>query len=377
MIVLKETQAKVLAALQAVCGIVERRHTLPVLANVLIRKTGSTIALTTSDLDIEVGHHVELGGDAGDFATTVSARKLVDILRAMPADQVVTLTAEPGRLRLHGGRSRFMLHTLPAEQFPLVARTTDATDATTTLRLPQAVLKSLVDQVAFAMAAHDIRYFLNGVLFATDGRRIRLVATDGNRLALAEAALDAELPTQQAIVPRKAVHELQRHLREREANGEEASPVEIRLAPAQARFDLNGISFVTKLIEARFPDFERTIPKANPHAITLGRAALLDSLQRASLMTSDKFRGIRLSVAPGAMRIASSNAEREEADEDLDIDYAGPPIEIGFNVTYLTEALAETDAEMVTMALRDAASAVLFTFAQRSGFQYVVSPMRL
>ncbi|WP_457337509.1 DNA polymerase III subunit beta [Rhizobacter sp. P5_C2] len=370
MIVLKETQAKLLAALQAVCGIVERRHTLPILANVLIRKTGSSIAFTTSDLDIEVGHQAELGGDAGDFATTVSARKLVDILKAMPPDQVVTLTAEPGRLRLQGGRSRFMLHTLPAEQFPLVARAPHAT----TLQLPQGVLKSLVDQVSFAMATHDIRYFLNGMLFATDGRRVRLVATDGNRLALAEASVDADLPTQQVIVPRKAVHELQRHLRE--GRDDEAS-VEIRLAPAQASFELNGIGFVTKLIEGRFPDFERAIPKANPHAVTLGRAALLECLQRASLMTSDKFRGIRLSFAPGALRIVSSNAEREEADEDLDIDYGGVPLEIGFNVTYLTEVLGETDAEMVTMALQDAGSAVLFTFPQRSGFKYVVSPMRL
>jgi DNA polymerase-3 subunit beta len=370
MIVLKDTQAKLLSALQAVCGIVERRHTLPVLANVLIRKSGPSIALTTSDLDIEVGHQVELGGDAGEFATTVSARKLIDILKAMPPDQLVTLTAEPGRLRLQGGRSRFTLHTLPAEQFPLVARAPHAT----TLRLPQHVLKSLVDQVSFAMAAHDIRYFLNGVLFNTDGRRVRLVATDGNRLALAEATVDAELPAQQVILPRKAVHELQRHLRE---GSDDAASVEIRLAPAQASFELNGISFITKLIEGRYPDFDRAIPKTNPHAVTLGRAALLGCLQRASLMTSDKFRGIRLSLAPGALRIVSSNAEREEADEDIDVDYGGAPLEIGFNVTYLTEVLGETDAEMVTMALQDAASAVLFTFSERHDFKYVVSPMRL
>jgi DNA polymerase-3 subunit beta len=370
MIVLKDTQAKLLGALQAVCGIVERRHTLPVLANVLIRKSGPSIALTTSDLDIEVGHQVELGGDAGEFATTVSARKLIDILKAMPPDQLVTLTAEPGRLRLQGGRSRFTLHTLPAEQFPLVARAPHAT----ALRLPQHVLKSLVDQVSFAMAAHDIRYFLNGVLFNTDGRRVRLVATDGNRLALAEATVDAELPAQQVILPRKAVHELQRHLRE---GSDDAASVEIRLAPAQASFELNGISFITKLIEGRYPDFDRAIPKTNPHAVTLGRAALLGCLQRASLMTSDKFRGIRLSLAPGALRIVSSNAEREEADEDIDVDYGGAPLEIGLNVTYLTEVLGETDAEMVTMALQDAASAVLFTFPERSDFKYVVSPMRL
>ena len=371
MIVLKDTQAKLLGALQAVCGIVERRHTLPVLANVLIRKSGPSIALTTSDLDIEVGHQVELGGDAGEFATTVSARKLIDILKAMPPDQLVTLTAEPGRLRLQGGRSRFTLHTLPAEQFPLVARAPHAT----TLRLPQGVLKSLVDQVSFAMAAHDIRYFLNGVLFNTDGRLVRLVATDGNRLALAEATVDTELPAQQVILPRKAVHELQRHLLDDQGDG--SAGVEIRLAPAQASFELNGISFITKLIEGRYPDFNRAIPKANPHAVTLGRAALLECLQRASLMTSDKFRGIRLSLAPGALRIVSSNAEREEADEDIDVDYGGAPLEIGFNVTYLTEVLGETDAEMVTMALQDAASAVLFTFPERSDFKYVVSPMRL
>ena len=371
MIVLKDTQAKLLGALQAVCGIVERRHTLPVLANVLIRKSGPSIALTTSDLDIEVGHQVELGGDAGEFATTVSARKLIDILKAMPPDQLVTLTAEPGRLRLQGGRSRFTLHTLPAEQFPLVARAPHAT----TLRLPQHVLKSLVDQVSFAMAAHDIRYFLNGVLFNTDGRLVRLVATDGNRLALAEATVDTELPAQQVILPRKAVHELQRHLLDDQGDG--SASVEIRLAPAQASFELNGISFITKLIEGRYPDFNRAIPKANPHAVTLGRAALLECLQRASLMTSDKFRGIRLSLAPGALRIVSSNAEREEADEDIDVDYGGAPLEIGFNVTYLTEVLGETDAEMVTMALQDAASAVLFTFPERSDFKYVVSPMRL
>lgn len=369
MIVLKAPQSRLLGALQAVCGIVERRHTLPVLANVLIRKRGPSIALTTSDLDIEVGHQVELGGDDGEFATTVSARKLIDILKAMPPDQLVTLTAEPGRLRLLGGRSRFTLHTLPAEQFPLVARAPHAT----TLHLPQRVLKSLVDQVGFAMAAHDIRYFLNGVLFDTDGRRVRLVATDGNRLALAEATVDAELPARQVILPRKAVHELQRHLLE----GDDGAGVEIRLAPAQASFELNGISFITKLIEGRYPDFDRAIPKANPHAVTLGRAALLECLQRASLMTSDKFRGIRLSLAPGALRIVSSNAEREEADEDLDVDYAGAPLEIGFNVTYLTEVLGETDAEMVTMALQDPASAVLFTFPERSDFKYVVSPMRL
>jgi len=373
MIVLRATQAEVLGALQAVCGVVERRHTVPILANVLVRKSGRQVELTASDLDIQVRHRLELAGDDADFSTTVNARKLIDILRAMPADQVVTLTADADKLKLQGGRSRFMLHTLPAQGFPLVA---EAPDTGPSLRLAQSVLKGLIEQVGFAMAVQDFRYFLNGMLFVADGKRLRLVATDGNRMALAEAVVDVELPRQQVILPRKAVHELQRHLRDAPA-AEGESQVDIRFAAAQARFALNGVTFITKLIEGQFPDFERYIPKNNHHAVTLGRAPLLASLQRASILTSDKFRGIRVHVAPGTLRIASSNAEREEADEDLEIDYGGDSIEIGFNVTYLLDVLSNADADMVRMELQDAGSSVLFTFPDRAGFKYVVSPMRL
>ena len=378
MIVLKASQEKVLSALQAVAGIVERRHTLPILANVLIRKTGGQIELTTSDLEIQVRTRAELGGDTGDFATTVGARKLTDILRAMPADLLVTLTANANRVTLQGGRSRFTLQTMPAGDFPLVA---EAVDLGPAFSVPQSVLKGLIEQVEFAMAVQDIRYFLNGVLFMAEGKSLRLVATDGNRLALAESAVDTEMPRQQVILPRKAVHELQRHLREHGARSDDAAAaepwVEMRFSAAQARFSLNGIEFVTKLVEGRFPDFNRVIPKSNHHAVTLGRVPFLASLLRASILTSERFRGIRVSVAPGALRIVSSNAEHEEADEDLEIDYRGDRIEIGFNVTYLLDVLSKTDVDMVKMELQDASSSVLFTFPDRTGFKYVVSPMRL
>ena len=371
MIVLKDTQAKLLGALQAVCGIVERRHTLPVLANVLIRKSGPSIALTTSDLDIEVGHQVELGGDAGEFATTVSARKLIDILKAMPPDQIVTLTAEPGRLRLQGGRSRFTLHTLPAEQFPLVARAPHAT----TLRLPQHVLKSLVDQVSFAMAAHDIRYFLNGVLFVPDAGTLTLVATDGNRLALARAAVPGQDARHEQILPRKTLGELQRLLRDEAATD---APVMLRVGAAQARFEIDGIEFVSKLIEGRFPDWRRVIPVGHRLRVALGRAPLLAGLQRAAILTSERFRGARLTLAPGLLRIAASNAEHEEAVEEIDIDHAGEGLEIGLNIGYVTEMLAQTHAQRVQLELDSPTSSVLFGFPdERPGFQYVVSPMRL
>jgi DNA polymerase-3 subunit beta len=373
MIVLKTTQEKFLAAVQLVIGIVERRHTLPILANLLIRKTGGQVELTTTDLELQLRTAAELGGDGGNFATTVNARKLADILRAMPADQTVTLTASKSRLTLQSGRSRFTLQTLPAEEFPLVRPAADFGPA---FALPQTVLRALIERVAFAMAVQDIRYFLNGVLFIADGHSLTLVATDGNRLALARAEVERALPRLEVILPRKTALELLRLLKDANAGSDDAS-VEVRFAAAQATFAFNGIEFVSKLIEGRFPDYQRVIPTGNRHVVTLGRARLLASLQRAAILTSERFRGIRLQVMPGALRIASSNAAQEEADEGLDIDYGGATIEIGLNVGYVSDVLANSHAEMVTMALNDAHSSVLFSFPGQAGFEYVVSPMRL
>ena len=368
MIVLKAAQEKVLAALQAVSGIVERRHTLPILANVLIRKTGAQIEFTTSDLEIQVRTTAELDGDAASFATTVGARKLIDILRALPADQVVTLSSAQNKLTLQGGKSRFTLQTLPADDFPLVQ---EAADFGPAFGVPQKVLKGLVNQVHFAMAVHDIRYYLNGILFIAEGRCLTLVATDGHRLALAQATLEADIPKQEVILPRKTVLELQRLLADDEA------PIEMRFAGNQAKFAFSGMEFVTKLVEGKFPDYNRVIPKNHKNHVTLGRAPLLASLQRAAILTSEKFKGVRLNIEPGALRIASSNAEQEEAKEELEIDYGGDAIEIGFNVTYLMDALSNMSQEMVTLSLQDASSSALFTVPEQSGFKYVVMPMRI
>jgi len=210
MIVLKATQDKLLSVLQSVSGIVERRHTLPVLANVLIRKTGHAVQLTTSDLEIQIRTTAEMDGDPGDFTTTVGARKLIDILRTMPADQTVSLESSQAKLILKGGKSKFTLQTLPAEDFPLVQ---EAASFGPVFSVPQKTLKQLLGQVSFAMAVHDIRYYLNGILFVAEGNRLSLVATDGHRLAFTAATLDVEVPTkQEVILPRKTVLELQRLL---------------------------------------------------------------------------------------------------------------------------------------------------------------------
>ncbi len=368
MIVLKATQEKVLGALQAVAGIVERRHTLPILANVLIRKSGSQVELTTSDLEIQVRTTAELDGDSGNFATTVGARKLIDILRSMPADQTVSLSASQNKLTLQGGKSRFTLQTLPADDFPLVQ---EAADFGPMFSVPQKTLKALINQVHFAMAVHDIRYYLNGILFVAEGKSLTLVATDGHRLALAQATLDVEIPKQEVILPRKTVLELQRLLRD------EDTAIEMRFAGNQAKFVFSGMEFVTKLVEGKFPDYNRVIPKNHKNHITMGRAPLLASLQRAAILTSEKFKGVRVNIEPGTLRIASSNAEQEEAKEELEIDYSGDSIEIGFNVTYLMDALSNIGAEMIKLELQDTNSSVLITVPEQAGFKYVVMPMRI
>ena len=368
MIVLKTAQEKILGALQLVAGIVERRHTLPVLANVLIRKTEGQLELTTSDLEIQVRTTAELGGDAGSFATTVGARKLIDILRSMPAEQIVSLSANQSKLTLQGGKSRFTLQTLPAEDFPLVQ---EAADFGPSFSVPQNTLKALINQVHFAMAVHDIRYYLNGILFVAEGTSLTLVATDGHRLALAQATLNQAIPKQEVILPRKTVLELQRLLKD------EDSPIEMRFAGNQARFAFSGLEFVTKLVEGKFPDYNRVIPKNHKNHLMVGRQPLLASLQRAAILTSEKFKGVRVNIEPGSLRIASSNAEQEEAKEELEVYYDGDEIEIGFNVTYLMDVLANTQVEMVKLELQDTNSSALFTVPELPGFKYVVMPMRI
>ncbi|HNG82889.1 MAG TPA: DNA polymerase III subunit beta, partial [Burkholderiaceae bacterium] len=248
--------------------------------------------------------------------------------------------------------------------------------------------------VHFAMAVHDIRYYLNGILFVAEGRTLTLVATDGHRLALAQATLDVEMPKQEVILPRKTVLELQRLLKsddkaakadksaaKAEGDGEATAPeearIEMRFADNQAKFSFGGLEFVTKLVEGKFPDYNRVIPKNHRNHVTLGRAPLLASLQRAAILTSEKFKGVRINFEPGTLRIAASNAEQEEAKEELEIDYGGDSIEIGFNVTYLIDVLSNASAEMVMLSLQDANSSALVTIPEQSGFKYVVMPMRI
>ncbi|MFO1253644.1 MAG: DNA polymerase III subunit beta [Inhella sp.] len=373
MIVLKGPQDQLLAALQSVAGIVERRHTLPILANILLKREGDEVEFISSDLEIQIRTRAPFAGDAEPFATTVGARKLIDILKSLPADQICSLSSSQNKLTLQAGKSRFTLQTLPAEDFPLVQ---EAPDFGPAFAVPQATLKALINQVHFAMAVHDIRFYLNGILFVAEGKTLTLVATDGHRLALAQAELEIEMPKQEVILPRKTVLELQRLLKDA-GKGDEQAAIEMRFSSNQARFAFSGMEFVTKLVEGKFPDYNRVIPKGHRHHLVLGRQPLLAALQRAAILTSEKFKAVRLSFADNLLTIAASNAEQEEAKEEIEIDYGGDPIETGFNVTYLTDVLANMPQEMVGLDLHDSASSALFSIPERTDFKYVVMPMRI
>lgn len=365
--IIKADRDAILKPLSIVSGIVERRHTLPILANILIRKQGTAVSFLGTDSEIQIQTTAELGHGNESVATTLSARKLLDILRALPAGEV-TLSSASKKMTVQAGKSRFQLQTLAAEDFPTVAV---AAEWFTSFSLPQKQLKHLFDMVHFAMAQQDIRYYLNGLLFAVEDTTVRTVTTDGHRLAFCSTVADKPLGKLDAIIPRKTVIELQRLLTDAD------DPVAIDIASNQLRLRFGSVELVSKLIEGKFPDYQRVIPTTYSRMVTVGREQLTGSLTRAAILASDKFRGVRFTLAPSSLKVQSSNAEQEEASDDLDVDYAGDTIEIGFNVSYLLDCLNNLKSDTVQLHFGDANSSALLTVPGDPSFRYVVMPMRI
>ena len=357
-----------LKPLQVVSGIVERRQTLPILANVLVRKDGENVSFTATDLEIQIQTQAAIGAGRDAAATTVSARKLVDILRALPeADVALSLSGK--KITVQSGRSRFNLQTMAAEEFPTVAAAEYGAD----FELPAGTLKYLLAMVHYAMAAQDIRYYLNGMLLVLDGQTVRAVATDGHRLALCEVTKDGAASGRiEAIIPRKTIHELSRLLPD---TPEE--PVRVQMAGSQVKFSFGGVELISKLVEGKFPDYTKVIPSGNTRRFSVSRELLSAALQRAAILTTDKFKGVRMVLSPGSLKINSTNSDQEDAQEELEIDYAGEGLDIGFNVTYLLDVLANLKSEQVAFALGDALGSALITMPDSEKFKYVVMPMRI
>ncbi len=356
-----------LKPLQQVVGVVERRQTLPVLSNLLVEVRGAELALTATDLEVEMLARTTVE-DGENGATTIPARKLFEIVRALPDGCRVSVTVSGEKATVSAGRSRFTLATLAAKDFPLI----DALERVERVSLSESLLKDLIERSAFAMAQQDVRYYLNGLLVDLREGSLRCVATDGHRLALCEASIPEGNGTKrQIIVPRKGVLELQRLLE----GGDRL--VDLELARNHVRLRREDVCFTSKLIDGRFPDYEAVIPIGADKTIALDREVLRSALQRAAILSNEKFRGVKLDASPGQLRIVAHNPEQEEAHEELEADTSIESLAIGFNVTYLLDALAALKGETVILNLRDANSSILVREKDSDRSRHVVMPLRL
>jgi len=356
-----------LKPVQAVAGVVERRQTMPILANVLLTVSDKGLSVTATDLEVELVAQTEVEvKEKGEV--TVPARKLLDICRSLPEGAKIGFSLERERVTLKSGRSRFTLATLPAAEFPAV----EDIKTQRSVNLPQKKLRELIEQTHFSMAQQDVRYYLNGLLFELSAKKVRAVATDGHRLAMCDLDADvADLPAQQVIVPRKGVMELQRLLTDSE------EPAKLSLGTNHIRVELPGLRFTSKLIDGRFPDYERVVPKGGDKDIIAERQVLRDALGRTAILSNEKYRGVRLQLAPNRLKVMAHNPEQEEAEDEVEVQYQGAELEIGFNVSYLMDALSALNAERVRITLTDSNSSCLIRHPDNETCRYVVMPMRL
>lgn len=356
-----------LKPLMNVTGIVERRHTLPILSNLLIEAENNNIKLTATDLEMQIS--LNIASELKDkLSTTISAKKFLDICRSLPDAIDIDMISKDSRMTVKAGKSRFNLQTLPSADYPIMSK---VKGETVTINISQIELKRLLKQVEFAMAQQDIRYYLNGLLLEVNENRLNLVGTDGHRLSFTSAILNQSYEKNEVILPRKTVIELIKLL---EDNDDE---VTIELATGQVNFAFGEISLISKVIDGKFPDYHRVIPTAHSNTFTANRVEILTAMQRASILSNEKYRGIRMVLSENNLKLISTNTEQEEAEEELEITYNQESLDIGFNVTYLIDVLNNTQQETVNFSFADANSSCLITLPEDSDYKYVVMPMRI
>lgn len=359
-----------LKSLNLVAGVVERRQTLPVLANVLMVLEGDRLSLTGTDLEVELVGRVQLSGAGEAGEITVPARKLTDICKSLPEESTISFAVSEGKATVVSGRSRFTLSTLPAREFPNV----EDSIGTHQLTLKQSQLKRLIDRTGFAMAQQDVRYYLNGMLWELEEDKLRFVATDGHRLAMCtlpeNVAVKGDGHTQ-VIIPRKGVLELGRLLME------EQEEISIVIGTNHIRAVTEDFTFTSKLVDGKFPDYQRVLPRSADKIVLGSRLELRQAFTRTAILSNEKYRGVRLKLAENSLDILANNPEQEEAEETVPVEYAGEPLEIGFNVSYLLDVLGVLSGEKVKLSLADPNSSALLEESEEGDSLYVVMPMRL
>jgi DNA polymerase III subunit beta len=365
---IKINRDTLLKPLTSVSGIVERRHTLPILSNLLLEANEEKIVLTATDLEMQISLSINTMV-GGELSTTISAKKLLDICRALPENTDISMVTTDSRITVKAGKSKFNLQTLPAADYPVMTKASG--NAIAVVTIAQNTLKQLFKQVEFAMAQQDIRYYLNGLLFEVNENRLNIVGTDGHRLSYTSTELSQSYEKQELILPRKTVLELIKLLEE---NDEE---VTIEITTGQVNFSFGNIRLISKVIDGKFPDYTRVIPTGHQNHFSINRQSILLAMQRASILSNEKYRGIRLVLSQNNLRLISTNTEQEEAEEELEINYSGDAIDIGFNVTYMIDVLNNVNTEDIVFSFADANSSCLITVPNDDNYKYVVMPMRI
>ena len=356
-----------LKPLTSVTSIVEKRHTLPILSNLLLEVKQNKIHLTATDLEMQISLTVD-SATSGDFSTTLSAKKLLDICRSLPDNADINMNTTESRITLKAAKSRFNLQTLPAADYPVMTKTQGTT---TMVVLAQRELKDLLKQVEFAMAQQDIRYYLNGLLFEIAANKLNIVGTDGHRLSFTSTELKQSYEKQNVILPRKTVVELIKLLDDSD------DEVQIELASNQVNFSFANLKLISKVIDGKFPDYNRVIPVGHQNTFSVERLNVLLAMQRASILSNEKYRGIRMVLSNNNLKLISTNSDQEEAEEELEINYSGDALDIGFNVTYLIDVLNNTNSDQANFSFADANSSCLITIPNNPNYKYVVMPMRI
>lgn len=362
-------KSSLLRPLQVITGVVEKKQSLPILSNVLIEKIPKAIKLTATDLEIQISNTVNVEYINDEFeSVTVNGKKIYEILKILPDQSKVSIELRENKAIIKSGKSKFSLQTLPVEDFP---KLNSELNESKKISIKQSELKNLLLSVQYSMAQQDVRYYLNGVLLVFGNSLIKTVATDGHRLAFNSCSIEGKFETEQEIIlPRKAVLELSKLLNDTN------DIIELEISNQQIKVAFSNTVLMSKIIDGKFPDYERVIPKYSNHLI-LNRATIQQALQRAAILSNEKFRGIRFILTERNLSIVSSNSEQEEAQEDIETDYHGEPLDIGFNVNYLMDGLNNISGESVSFSFGDPNSSILITTKDNSEFRYVVMPMRI
>ncbi len=364
---IKINREVLLKPLTNVTSIVERRHTLPILSNLLLEAKNNNIQLTATDLEMQISLNIQ-SNFSGELSTTISAKKFLDICRSLPDSVDIDMVTNDSRMTLKAGKSRFNLQTLPSADYPVMSK---AAGSGTVVTINQITLKKLLKQVEFAMAQQDIRYYLNGLLLEVNENKLNLVGTDGHRLSFTSTTLSQSYEKTDVIIPRKTVVELIKLLDDSE------DEVSIEINAGQVNFAFSDIKLISKVIDGKFPDYNRVIPSGHQNTFNVNRLEVLIAMQRASILSNEKYRGIRMVLSNNNLKLISTNTEQEEAEEELEINYAQDGLDIGFNVTYLIDVLNNVSDESINFSFADANSSCLITVPNDDNYKYVVMPMRI